>query len=251
MKNVHVRNLMFNDSSPKICVSLTCSTENQILYDIKSLKDFDYDLVELRIDFFENVDEFHKVVNLLLKIKKYHDKPILFTFRTKNEGGNHEMSEEMYFELNHTVIKSKLIDLIDIELFSNEEKIKEIIEFAHENNVKVIMSNHDFSQTPSKDEIVKRLVKMQSYEADITKIAVMPNCEEDVLILMAATLEMKKVKADRPFITMSMGSMGVITRLTGALTGSCLTFAALNKSSAPGQINVRNARKILNILNVK
>ncbi len=142
------------------------------------------------------------------------------------------------------------MDLVDIELLRNEEQIKNTISLAKNKDVKVIMSNHDFSKTPSKEEIVSRLVKMQEYDADITKIAVMPNCEEDVLTLMAATLEMKKEKGDRPFITMSMGSLGVVSRLTGQLFGSCLTFASLNSSSAPGQINVKKAREILNTLSI-
>lgn len=250
MKNVYVKNLVFNDINPKICVPLTGVTDNEILNDINNLKDYDFNLVEIRIDYYENVEEFQKVLNILLEIKEILDKPILFTFRTKKEGGSHEMSEDMYFALNNAVIESKFIDLIDIELFSHEEKIKDTINLAHKNDVKVIMSNHDFFKTPSKNEILNRFVKMQSYEADITKIAVMPNCEEDVITLMEATLEMKKRIGDRPFITMSMGSLGVITRLTGSLTGSCLTFASLNKSSAPGQINVRNAREMLNMFKI-
>lgn len=250
MKNVYVKNLVFNDRIPKICVPIIGGTDNEILNDINNLKDYDFDLVEIRIDYYKNVEEFEKVLNILSEIKKILHKPILFTFRTKEEGGNHEMSEDMYFDLSNAVIESKLIDLVDIELFSHREKIKETIDIAHKNDIKVIMSNHDFCKTPSKNEIINRLVKMQSYETDITKIAVMPNCEEDIITLLEATLEMKKRIGDRPFITMSMGSLGIITRLTGSLTGSCLTFAALNKSSAPGQLNVKNARELLNMLNI-
>lgn len=250
MKKVQVKNLIFNDGSTKICVPLTGTSTDQILSDIKNLKDIDFDLIELRIDYYEFVEDFNSVNQLLKQIRKLYFKPLLFTFRTKKEGGMYEMSEENYFKLNHFAIESEMIDLIDIELFSSDDKLKELVALAHEKNVKVIMSNHDFNKTPTKEEIVNRLIKMQLYDADITKIAVMPQCEEDVLTLMAATLEMKKEKGDRPFITMSMGSMGVVTRLTGELFGSCITFAALNKSSAPGQINVRNAREILNLFHI-
>jgi 3-dehydroquinate dehydratase-1 len=250
MNYVQVNDLIFKEGNPKICVPLTGITDYQVLNDLKTLKFFDYDLVELRIDYYENVEDFSKVIDLLKKIRKNYTKPLLFTFRTKDEGGMHEMSEEKYFSLNQHIIESGLIDLVDIELLRNEELIKGTISLAKNKDVKVIMSNHDFSKTPSKEEIVSRLVKMQEYDADITKIAVMPNCEEDVLTLMAATLEMKKEKGDRPFITMSMGSLGVVSRLTGQLFGSCLTFASLNKSSAPGQINVKYAREILNSLSI-
>lgn len=250
MKYVQVKDLIFKEGNPKICVPLTGITDYQIMSDLENLRYYDFDLVELRIDYYENVEDFDKVNELLLKIRKIYSKPILFTFRTKGEGGMHEMSEEKYFSLSQFIIESGLVDLIDIELFRSEGKIKDTLSLAKEKDVKVIISNHEFFMTPSKEEIVSRLVKAQELDADITKIAVMPNCEDDVLTLMAATLEMKKEKADRPFVTIAMGSLGVITRLTGQLLGSCLTFASLNKASAPGQINVRNAREILNILQI-
>ncbi len=250
MKKVQVNNLIFGESGVKICVPITGTDEKQILNDIEKLKDVDFDLIELRIDYYEHVEDFNKVGLLLENIRKSYYKPILFTFRTKKEGGTHEFSEEKYFALNYFAVNTGLIDLVDIELFSSEENIKNIITLAHEKNIKVVMSNHDFNKTPAREEIVNRLVKMQGYDADITKIAVMPNCEEDVLTLLFATLEIKKEKGDRPFITISMGSLGAVTRLTGELFGSCLTFASLDKSSAPGQINVRNAREMLNILSI-
>lgn len=110
------------------------------------------------------------------------------------------------------------------------------------------MSNHDFDKTPPKEEIVSRLVKMQEYGADITKIAVMPNTEEDVLILLDGSLEMKKGKADRPFIAISMGSLGMISRISGELFGSCMTFAAAGNASAPGQLNAEYMKVFLNRL---
>ena len=158
------------------------------------------------------------------------------------------MSEEKYFALNRAAIESGAIDLVDVELFSTPEEINSLIKLAKEKNVKVVMSNHDFFKTPAKEVIINRLVKMQEYDADITKIAVMPNCEEDVLTLLSATLEMKKAKGDRPCITMSMASLGVISRLSGELFGSCMTFAASRQISAPGQVSVNDARNMLNIL---
>jgi 3-dehydroquinate dehydratase-1 len=249
MNCVQVKNLTFKNGSSKICVPLTGITDYQIMNELEHLRYYDHDLVELRIDYYEKVEDFESVNNLLKKMRKVCDKPILFTFRTKFEGGMHEMSEDKYFSLNNFVIENELVDLIDIELFRNEHKLRHTILEAKKKNIKVILSNHEFLKTPSKDEIVSRLVKMQEHGADITKIAVMSNCEDDVLTLLAATLEMKKEKADRPFMTMAMGSLGIITRLAGQLTGSCITFASLNKSTAPGQISVKNAREVLNIIN--
>lgn len=250
MRRVQIGNLIFGESGTKICVPINSISDKQILNDIDKLSNYDFDLIELRVDCYEHVENLIKVKLLLENMRRVCSKPILFTFRNKTEGGMYELSDEKYLELYNCVIGYKLIDLIDVELFRSEESIKKIIAFAHENGVKVVMSSHDFIKTPSQDEIINRLVKMQSYNADITKIAVMANCEDDVLTLLSAALKMKRGKADRPFIALSMGSLGVVTRLSGKLFGSCLTFASLNSPSAPGQINVTNAREILNILNI-
>ena len=248
MNRVKVKDIVFNEGAPKICIPLVGKTEQAILDKVDFLNTVDFDLVEFRVDFYEDVENFGKVKELLEKIRQKYNKTLLFTFRTKEEGGEYEMSEEKYFQLNHEAIKSGYIDLVDVELFSSQDKIEELIALAKEKNVKVIMSNHDFFKTPEKAEIVNRLVKMQEYDADITKIAVMPQCEEDVLTLLSATLEMKKEKGDRPCITMSMASLGIISRLSGELFGSCMTFAAAKEVSAPGQVSVKEVRNILNLL---
>ena len=113
--------------------------------------------------------------------------------------------------------------------------------------MKVVASNHDFDKTPAQDDIVSRLKKMQALDADILKIAVMPRNKKDVLTLLAATEEMFSC-TDRPVITMSMAGTGVISRLSGEVFGSALTFGAAKKASAPGQMNVQDLKTVLTLL---
>ncbi|MEA5094031.1 MAG: type I 3-dehydroquinate dehydratase [Sedimentibacter saalensis] len=247
MKTIQCKNLIFNSGLPKICIPLTGKNITSILGEINDLNQVDHDLAELRIDLFEDVDDFSKVVDLLKKIREIYFKPLLFTFRTKKEGGVHDMSEENYFELIHMATDSGLIDMVDIELFSHEESLRKAVAFAHEKHIKVVMSNHDFHKTPDKDEIIKRLVKMQENGADISKIAVMPTCNDDVLELLSATMEVKN-KYGFPCITMSMGRLGAITRLSGELFGSCMTFAVVKNTSAPGQISAAKVKEVLDLL---
>ncbi|WP_342783516.1 type I 3-dehydroquinate dehydratase [Sedimentibacter saalensis] len=250
MKTIQCKNLIFNSGLPKICIPLTGKNITSILDEINDLNQVDHDLAELRIDFYEDVDDFSKVVDLLKKIREIYFKPLLFTFRTKKEGGVHDMSEENYFELIHMATDSGLIDMVDIELFSHEESLRKAVAFAHEKHIKVVMSNHDFHKTPDKDEIIKRLLKMQENGADISKIAVMPTCDDDVLELLSATMEVKN-KYGFPCITMSMGRLGAITRLSGELFGSCMTFAVVKNTSAPGQISAAKVKEVLDLLHLE
>jgi len=172
----------------------------------------------------------------------------LFTFRTKKEGGEKEISMEDYIALNRAVAQSGNADLIDVEIFSGDQVVSDLISAAHAAGTLVVGSNHDFFATPSRADIVSRLRKMQDMGADIPKIAVMPTCTEDVLTLLAASSEMQKQYADRPIITMSMSAKGVISRLSGEVFGSSMTFGAVGRGSAPGQISVDALSQVLDIL---
>ena len=58
----------------------------------------------------------------------------------------------------------------------------------------------------------------------------------------------KRQHADRPIITMSMAGTGLISRLCGEVFGSALTFGAVGKASAPGQMNASDLREILTLI---
>ena len=136
--------------------------------------------------------------------------------------------------------------MIDLELFTGDDQVKETVAYAHAHDVKVVMSNHDFHKTPEAEEIIARLRKMQSFDADIPKIALMPQSTSDVLTLLAATRD-AGAYADRPIITMSMAKTGVISRLAGEVFGSAATFGAVKKRLR-GQISVNDLRTVLTIL---
>lgn len=249
MSTLKIKNITIGEGIPKIIVPLTGGTEEAILQESEIVKSLHPDVVEWRVDFFENVEDLALVSNMIGKLRGiFSDILILFTFRSHKEGGNKVISDDFYVELNRTAIQTKDIDLIDIELFNEEKTIHSLVGTAKDNGVFVVMSNHDFEKTPSKDELVGRMRKMIEYGADIPKIAVMPACSVDVITLLDATNTMKLKYSDRPLITMSMGGSGVISRLSGEVFGSAMTFGAGKSASAPGQIPVSELRSVLEIL---
>ena len=249
MSCINIRNVKIGDGSPKICVPIVGKTREDILKSAKRVETSGADLAEWRVDWYESVFCVSKVESIAGELREIlKDIPLLFTFRTAREGGKKAIGLKHYVELNERIIKTKAVDLIDIELFAGDSIVKKMIESAHKENVKVVVSNHDFEKTPTKEEIVWRLCKMQKLEADIPKIAVMPACKRDVLTLLSATEEMYTEYADRPFITMSMGGNGMISRICGEVFGSAVTFGAGGIPSAPGQIEVGNLNKMLRLL---
>lgn len=246
---ITVKDVTIGKGLPKICVPMVGKTIPHLIEEANYLKKIDFDVVEWRADFFQDIINIDKVLEALKEIRKILPlKPIIFTFRSSREGGQKEVSSDFYVNLNKTISESRLIDIIDVELFNDEKNIKELIEIAHLNNVFVIVSNHDFYKTPSKEEILSRLRKAQELGGDIPKIAVMPTCASDVITLLDATRIMKEGYADGPIITISMSGKGIISRLSGELFGSDLTFGSAKKASAPGQISVVNLRKIIQLL---
>lgn len=246
---VEVRGIQFGEGKPKICVPLIGKNNVELMEEAKALKELKLDVVEWRIDHHQDVEDISKMEEALKELRdELGNTPLLVTFRSKKEGGEREVSVAYYAELNKAMAATGMADMIDVELFTGDEIVKEIVDFAHSKDVKVVMSNHDFFKTPAKEEIVSRLCKMQEMNADLPKIAVMPQTTEDVLTLLSATNEMVTKHADRPIITMSMAGMGVVSRLAGEAFGSALTFGAAKAASAPGQVPVEKLAKVLEIM---
>lgn len=246
---VTVRGVVIGEGAPKICVPMTGTSLAQLKEEATFLRTLDLDLVEWRGDFFEAVEDIARVKTALAEIRSIlEDIPLIFTFRSAKEGGAREVPVEFYFALNTAVIATGRADIIDVELFNDEKKVQTLLDLAHAQGVKVIISSHDFEKTPPKEEIVTRLRKAQQLGGDLPKIAVMPNNAADVLTLLDATLTMKEQYADRPLITMAMAGKGVISRLAGEIFGSAVTFGAAKRSSAPGQMALADLRKVLSLL---
>lgn len=249
MNTVKVRDIEIGAGAPKIIVPIVGKTKDEIITEAKTFDSIPVDVVEWRSDWFEGVFDFAQVKDVLTDLREVlGNTPILMTFRTSKEGGEKAIDDKAYAELNLNAAKSGLVDLIDVEIFTGDAVVREIIDGAHAAGVKVVASNHDFHKTPAKSDIIYRLRKMQDMGADIPKIAVMPQNKRDVLTLLAATEEMVTDYADRPVITMSMAGTGVISRLCGEVFGSSMTFGAAGKASAPGQMGVNDLNTVLGLL---
>lgn len=246
---VVVRNIEIGSGMPKVCVPIVEKTREDILSTAKAICSTEADLVEWRADWYEDVSAFSEVIKTADMLRSIlGETPLLFTFRSAREGGEKELSLESYAALLENVAKTGFVDLIDVEVFSGDDAVKNIIQTAHAHGVKVIASNHDFEGTPAREELVARLCKMQDLGADILKIAVMPQTRSDVLTLLSVTEEMSSLHTSRPVITMSMGRTGTLSRLCGEVFGSAVTFASFGKVSAPGQIAIEDLKAGLRLL---
>ena len=236
------RNLIIGEGMPKICVPVTIKNDEDILNQLPH--DLPYDFIELRIDSYSYLNEFHKVKTLLNQIRELVECPILLTCRSVSEGGKSSLTKEEYKQFLIQVIESGFIDMIDIEINVGNAIVFELVEKAKSHNVKVVMSYHNFDKTPPQEDMIDILEKMEVMGGDILKIAVMPLCKKDVVTLMNTSLIMSS-RIDKPLIMISMGELGKITRVAGELIGSSVTFGMALESSAPGQIHVSHLKDLL------
>ena len=252
MKTVTVRNVTLGSGMPKICLPLVGKTTAELLAEATKCLSLSCDLIEWRVDHFAGVEDSNQVLEMARALREtLGETPLLFTFRTAKEGGVHEFSDQQYFDLYKQVIPTGLIDLVDVELFMPASGVEEVVALAHQNEVAVVMCNHDFDATPAYEEIIRRLKMMQDKQGDICKIAVMPQTSDDVLTLLQATNDMYHHFATRPLITMSMGHLGAVSRTTGELFGSAMTFGAADQASAPGQISANQLKETLQLFHQK
>lgn len=252
MRVVQIKGIEIGRGIPKICLPIVGRKKEEILEQCRILAKLPAEIAELRIDWFEQVQQLPKVEDLLHEVTDIiEDKVLLFTFRSKREGGECQLDFDRYKELLLVAANFGKVDIIDVEAFWKTESpkgVQSLIEQFHNSKVAVMASNHDFDKTPEEHEIIQRLHKMKELGADIAKIAVMPEKDRDVLTLLSATEQMKQEKFDIPVVTISMGNAGKISRITGEQFGSAITFASAQKASAPGQIPFEEMHRLLRIL---
>lgn len=195
------------------------------------------DIVEWRADFL-SADEILEMAPKFFE--KFKESKILFTLRTVREGGNIQVSEKKYLQILQEILTYNPA-YIDVEFFTHGPSFAALKYFRD----KMVLSYHNFDEVPS--DLTNRLIKMHEEGTAFVKVAVMPERECDVLDLLQITRDMTLEYGDH-FISMAMGDLGRLSRISGYLTGSCWTFASLENSSAPGQISLKETEYILDIL---
>jgi len=225
---------------PAVCAPLVGRTREKLLAEAAAVAAKKPDILEWRVDYFKDLADTAQVVELAARIKQAAPGiPLLFTRRSSKEGGEKiALSEEQVIALYGVVCAGGNVDLVDYEMGNTPAQVQQVRELAR-GRVKLILSFHDFQKTPPLDFLGQRFEEAQRLGADIAKVAVMPQNMQDVLTLLAATLQASE-KLAIPVVSMSMGGFGSVTRLCGWTFGSAMTFAVGESSSAPGQMPIED-----------
>lgn len=197
------------------------------------------DVIEWRADFLDK-NEILTVAPAVFE--KFAGREILFTLRTRGEGGQIDLTSEEYLSIIQDIQSIYHPDYIDFEFYSHREVFEQMLEFSN-----LVLSYHNFQETP--ENMMEILSELTSLSPKLVKVSVMAHNEQEVLDLMNYTRGFKTLNPEQDYVTISMGKVGKISRLTADLTGSSWSYASVGEESAPGQIPLENMRRIRELLN--
>lgn len=212
---------------PLYAAVVTATSIGDALLDLKDVqKALDIiDLVELRIDYLQDLTP-ASLAYLLETCKAYHLSTIV-TNRVQEEGGYFLGNEDQRIGYLQEAITLGA-DYVDIELHRYQELDKK--------RAKLIVSYHNFTETPSFNTLRAIQDRMAKTNADIYKIVTYPKTRGDVQIInqLIAT-------SQGNVIFLALGELGRETRHNPK---NYLTYIALGaeKGSAPGQPTIAEIR---------
>lgn len=244
MKPLKIRDVILDDGSFEPVLTITPSNMEELRQDLQSMMGIPFSLMEWRADYFRVNQKilFDSIKQALEIIREFFPKKVvIFTYRSPGEGGQSKISDQDLVEMREIAIKSGAIDVIDMELywFTNDEedlklKYYELLNQCKNHHVKIILSYHEFRNTTLPDFGVI-FEKMVSFGADIAKIAVKINLEDELVKLKLASQGPAKGLII-PHILIGMGEMGKPSRYDKQGFASCMTYTSLKGEVAPGQL---------------
>ena len=173
MKTLECRGITLSDKQTKICVPITGTDLEEIKEQAEKIANMNPDVVEWRADFYDVKDNDETEFEQCLKaindnLKKI---PIIYTYRTSNEGGEKSIDVDDYCRLCKYVseISEKYnVAMIDVELYENKDQknIGKLLLDIKSTGVKVIGSNHHFEGTPSEKDIFNVLKTMEDIDEE-------------------------------------------------------------------------------------
>ena len=201
-----------------IVVSITDSQELEEICNTEKRPSFD--IVEIRLD--QLIGE-RSIENTLSKISH----PLLLTCRHPDEGGQNQIHDPVK---RQSILEPLLsyASAIDIEL-AEADSMHEIISKAKNDNIKVILSYHNFKTTPSTLE--SKAKEALHRGADIVKFATTTNTITELVNLF----NLLEKFSDQNISVMGMGKHGKASRLIAAQSGSILNYVALGSAKIDGQ----------------
>jgi 3-dehydroquinate dehydratase/shikimate dehydrogenase len=217
----------------KICLCLTGKTLRRNLQVLEKYRKF-IDMAELRVDCLDSAERL-----AIRPFPEMADIPVMLTIRRREDGGNWDAGESSRIVLLAKALAFAQADkrcnfaYVDIE---EDVSVPGIEEAARAFGTRIIRSFHNIHGTDS--DLTARIRNLRRVGDEIVKAAVMPNNLLDVKRLWQTAKDLQNFEK----ILISMGPLGVSTRILASRMGSYLTLTSAKDEigfpmAAPGQID--------------
>jgi 3-dehydroquinate dehydratase type I len=226
--------------SSKIVLCLRGSNPQEVLECFQT-QDFlsRVDLVEIRMDY---LDPKYFTKEIVHKFQESITKPLIFTFRSIQQGGIHSISQNIRFNL-YLVALELNFEYIDIEITD----FQELTQFlrGYTTATKIILSYHNFKNT-NLDDIRNHYSKMASFSCDIIKIVTFVHSRQEASLM--DTVQSEILHETSKVSIFGMGEHGKRSRLEGYMKNNYFTYisSTSGKQTAVGQLSLREFDHLLN-----
>ncbi|XP_011009903.1 PREDICTED: bifunctional 3-dehydroquinate dehydratase/shikimate dehydrogenase, chloroplastic-like isoform X2 [Populus euphratica] len=220
-----------------ICTPIMADSVDKMAILMAEAKSVGADLVEIRLDSLKDFNPNSDIKTLIL----HSPLPTLFTYRPMWEGGQYNGDEKPRLDALRLAMELGA-DYIDVELKVAHE-FNDLLRGNKPGKCKLIVSSHNYENTPSVEELGNLVARIQAAGADIVKIATTALDISDVARIFQIT-----VHSQVPIIGLVMGERGLISRILCAKFGGYLTFGTLESGvvSAPGQPTIKDLLDLYN-----
>ena len=214
----------------KTCASVAEKTPKKLKQTItKALKKSDY--AEIRFEYLNP----NLVPDALHQIKKDLRKCVC-TLRPVSEGGKFEGGEKNRISIIKLIAEYNPF-LLDVEL-NTLSKNKNLRRYLKNTGTDILVSWHNFKQTPSNSALKKKLTQMKKISNNIKIVTMAKSINDATRVLSLYKNNNTKL------IAFSMGNYGRISRILCLFLGSPYTYVSLGKPVAPGQFSVDEVKSI-------
>jgi 3-dehydroquinate dehydratase-1 len=231
-------------ANKKLCVSVPLFDEelDDIECKIDSLRKESISFIEFRFDYLK---EYENLNRILETISKYKNQSI-YTLRSADEGGHYPRSEsERLILLKKLAVAEPM--LLDLE-YNAISKDDEFADFIDHNNVRILISWHDFAGTPNREFMVDLIDKMRVFSNYVKIVTTAKSIDDSINILGLYKLMDSGIN----LVAFSMGELGILSRVLCSIVGnSPFTYAAIEKPVAPGQLTINQMKSIYSLFHNK
>lgn len=221
----------------KILVALTGATVEEVSAQLNTLATEDNIFaIEFRGDLFQEWSAFSLLVPLLEAVAC----PLIFTLRSKREGGQFAGGLAEQSVAYEKALKAKLFTYVDLEVA--DPHYADLSQLVAAYDVQVILSYHAPVKMPPYPELLRLKEKMIAQKPAIVKFALMLTEPDELLRLKLLGFQERYPEQ----IIIGMGIGGWLSRVVPEMFASDFTFAAGTVEAASGQLNIETVEFLRN-----